>query len=61
MVTVAKYNGKIVEIRRVAETVAFSKERGWICICADIGKMNSMAVKWIPASTVFDWVREYVS
>jgi hypothetical protein len=43
-ITVAKINNKIVEILRVAETVRFSDERGWVCICPHVGDVNSNAV-----------------
>lgn len=57
---IAKFNGKIVEITRTADRVAFSDERGWICICYDVGKEEhrKMQFAWIPASTRFDWVRD---
>jgi hypothetical protein len=60
MVTVAKMeDGKFVEIVRTADVVAFSKERGWVLVCGEPGKRGSLAVKWVPASTRFVWVREF--
>ena len=59
-VTVAKMNGKIVEVLRVAETVRFSQERGWICVCPHVGDVNSNAVKWVRlAGQRFDWIRNF--
>lgn len=58
-VTVAKMGDRIVEIVRVAHDVMFSTETGWVCVCFDIGKKNSCAVKWVPASTKFEWVRVF--
>jgi hypothetical protein len=58
-VTVAKMEDRVVEIVRFADKVMFSEDRGWICICMDIGKKSSGAVKWVPASTKFEWVRVF--
>ena len=59
-VTVAKMNNKIVEILRVAETVGFSDERGWVCICPHVGDVNSNAVKWVRIEKCyFTWIREF--
>lgn len=52
-------DGKVVEIVRTADVVGFSEERGWVLICSEIGKMGSLAVKWVPASTRFIWYREF--
>jgi len=63
MMIVAKFNGKIVQIVRVAESVQFSEEKGWIFICFDFDKINRRReqFKWVKASeTKFEWVREYV-
>ena len=55
---VAKLNDKIVEIVRVAWEVGFSQDKGWVCINPEIGKPNSLASKWVPLSTRFEWVRK---
>ena len=63
MMFVAKLKDKIVQIVRVAETVQFSKDKGWICICFDFDKINRRReqFKWVKASeTKFEWVREFV-
>ena len=62
MVMVAKMKDKIVQIVRYADQVSFSDERGWFCICFDFDKQNRRReqVKWIPADTRFEWVREYI-
>ena len=60
--TVAKMNGKIVQIVRVAHTVMFSEDTGWIFICFDFDKINRRReqFKWVKASeTKFEWVREF--
>lgn len=59
MVRVAKLNGKIVEIVRIANRVGFSSERGWVLINKEPTRPNSLAVSWVPASTRFEWVREF--
>jgi hypothetical protein len=64
MTTVAKMmDGKMVEVVRVADTVAFSDAAGWIMICMDWEKADrkKSEFKWIPAETRFDWVREFYS
>jgi len=64
MVMVAKMtDGRIVEVVRVAETVAFSSERGWVMVCFDFEKINRRReqFKWMPATTRFEWVREFVN
>jgi hypothetical protein len=58
---VAKMDGKIVEVVRVADTVRFSEDRGWVCICTDfhVRECWQQNFKWVPATTRFDWVREF--
>jgi hypothetical protein len=63
MMFVAKFKDKIVQIVRVAETVQFSEDKGWIFICFDFDKINRRReqFKWVKTSeTRFEWVREYV-
>lgn len=61
MMIVAKIKDQIVEVVRVAETVDFSSEKGWVMICSDFEKVErkKSQFKWIPASTRFEWVREF--
>ena len=61
MTVIAKIQGKIVEVIRVTETVGFSKEKDWVCITTDVGvpERKKMTFKWVPASTQFEWVREF--
>ncbi len=62
MIKVAKMtDGKMVDVVRVADTVGFSPEPGWIMICMDFDKMYGKLTefKWVPASTRFDWVKEF--
>ena len=63
MIKVAKMmDGSMVEVVRVADTVGFSSDRGWVMICMDFEKADRKRehFKWVPASTRFDWVREFV-
>ena len=62
MIKVAKMtDGRMVEVVRVADTVGFSSERGWVMVCMDFEKTDrkKSEFKWIPASTRFDWVKEF--
>jgi hypothetical protein len=61
MMFVAKLNGKLVEVVRVADAVGFSDERGWVMVCFDFEQANrrKSQFKWVPASTPFEWVREF--
>ena len=61
MIVVAKVDGKIVEIVRVARTVGFSDVPGWVMICTDWQQpeRKKQQFKWVPASTPFEWVRKF--
>lgn len=62
MMVVAKMmSGKIVEVVCVADRVGFSQERGWVCVCFDFDQMKrrQQNIKWVPASTKFEWVRNF--
>ena len=62
MIKVAKMtDGRMVEVVRIADTVGFSSERGWVMVCMDFEKTDrkKSEFKWIPASTRFDWVKEF--
>jgi hypothetical protein len=63
MTTVAKMtDGSMVEVVRVAETVGFSPEKGWVMVCIDFEKISRKRehFKWVPSTTRFEWVREFV-
>ena len=62
MMIVAKFKDKIVQIVKVQESVMFSEDKGWIFICYDFDKINRRReqFKWVPATTYFEWVREYI-
>jgi hypothetical protein len=62
MIKVAKMtDGRVVEIVRAASKVGFSPDRGWVMVCMDFDKMYGKRTefKWVPATTRFEWVREY--
>jgi len=62
MIKVAKMaDGRVVEVVRVAETVGFSPDRDWVMVCFDFEKISRKRehFKWVPATTRFDWVREF--
>jgi len=62
MMIVAKMDGRIVEVKKVADRVGFSDKRGWVMICTDFEQpeRKKQHFKWVPASTRFEWVREFV-
>jgi GNAT superfamily N-acetyltransferase len=52
--------GKIVRIIRKQHSVKFSDQKDWLLIDTDPEKGNQGAgLKWLPASTRFEWVRPY--
>jgi hypothetical protein len=62
MITVAKMaDGRMVQVVRVADTVGFSPEPGWVMVCFDFERPFSKRAefKWMPATTRFQWVREW--
>ena len=60
-VTVAKMNDKIVQVVSVRDRVAFSQDRGWVCVTPDVDKADRAKhnFRWVPASTRFEWVRTF--
>lgn len=54
-------SGEFVEILRITDKVAFSQDRGWVLIANKINatKAMNLNMKWIPASTRFEWVRDF--
>ena len=59
MTLLAKMSDRVVEIVKVQRNVAFSQQKNWILICAEPAKKSSTAVRWVPATTRFEWVREF--
>ncbi len=61
MTIVAKMNDRLVEIVKVVDEVKFSNTRGWVMICMDFEQADckKSQFKWIPASTRFEWVKEF--
>jgi hypothetical protein len=60
-VIVAKMKDRVVQVMRVADTVGFSQERGWVMVCMDWeqAERKKSQFKWVPASTRFEWVRSF--
>ena len=64
MVIVAKMvSGQLVQVVKIAEIVEFSAEPGWIMICIDWEQKErkKQHFRWIPSSTRFEWVKEFIS
>lgn len=61
-VTVAKLDGRLVEVVRTARDVAFSPQRDWVLLTTDVGapERKKQHFRWVPASTRFEWVRTFV-
>jgi hypothetical protein len=60
-ITVGKIKDRIVQVVRVADTVGFSSERGWVMICTDWeqAERRKTQFRWVPASTRFEWIRTF--
>ena len=60
-VVVARLQNRLVQVVRVADQVGFSQERGWVMLCLDWEQpeRKKQQFRWVPASTRFDWVREF--
>ena len=60
-VIVAKMKDRVVQVMRVADTVGFSHERGWVMVCMDWeqAERKKSQFKWVPASTRFEWVSSF--
>ena len=60
-VVVAKMQDRVVQVVRVADSVGFSQERGWVMVCTDWEQpeRKKQHFRWVPASTRFEWVREF--
>jgi hypothetical protein len=61
-VTVGKIKDSTVQIMRVTDEVAFSDQKGWIMICLDWqqAEARKSQFKWVPSSTRFEWVRDFI-
>jgi len=62
MMVVVKFNGKWVHVVKFARDVAFSTEKEWFMVCSDFEQPNRKRqhFKWVPASTRFEAVKEFV-
>jgi hypothetical protein len=61
MTTVAKFNDSFVRIVRTQAHVAFSPQPNWVLVEFDLHlpEHKRHNRRWVPASTRFDWVREF--
>ena len=61
MVVVAKLNDRLVQVVRVADTVPFSTDRGWVLVTTDleVPERKKQHFRWVPSSTRFEWVRTF--
>jgi len=59
---VIKFNGRWVQVVRFARTVQFSSDTDWFMVCSDweVAFRKRQQFRWVPASTRFDDVREFV-
>ena len=59
---VVKFNGRWVQVVRFAKTVQFSSDTDWFMVSIDwqVDDRKRQHFKWVPASTRFDDVREFV-
>ena len=60
-VTVAKLDGRLVEVVRAQRTVAFSPQPNWVLVTTDLGQpeRKKQHFRWVPAATRFEWVRTF--
>ena len=60
-ITVARFNDRFVRIVRTQERVAFSPHQDWVLIEFDIHlpEHKRQQRRWVPATTRFDWVRDF--
>ena len=58
---IAKLNGRLVQIVRIVDRVGFSQDMGWVFIVYDFERPLSKQqnFKWVPASTKFEWIRDF--
>ena len=59
---VVKFNGRWVQVVRFAKTVQFSSDTDWFMVSIDwqVADRNRQHFKWVPASTRFEDVKEFV-
>lgn len=58
---IAKLGDRLVQIVRMVDRVQFSDQQGWIFIVIDFERpvLKQQQFKWVPASTRFEWVRDF--
>lgn len=60
-IRIARFNNRFVRVVRTQEHVAFSQQRDWVLVQHDIHvpEHKRRRMEWVPATTRFDWVREF--
>ena len=60
-IRIARIQDRFVRIVRTAQTVAFSQQENWVLIEHDINlpEHKRQNRRWVPATTQFDWVRDF--
>jgi len=60
-ITVARFDNRFVRVVRTQERVAFSPQPNWILVEFDIHlpEHKRHTRRWVPATTRFDWVRDF--
>ena len=55
--------GQLVQVLKFAARVSFSAEQGWILVVSDFDKPvhRQQGISWVPATTQFCWIREFIS
>lgn len=58
---IAKIKNQLFEVIRTQEIVQFSTEKNWVLLCSDFEQQErrKQHFKWVPASTRFEWVKEF--
>jgi len=55
-------DGRFVQVVKTAVDVKFSSNKNWVMVCYDFDKpmRKQQEFRWFPASTKFEWVKEFV-
>jgi hypothetical protein len=60
-VLIAKqWDGRLVQIVKVAHSVGFSDQKDWILLCLDFEKprRKQQEFRWVSHSTTFQWLKQ---
>ena len=60
-ILLAKWNNKVVRLVKFKHEVAFSPNKDWLLLQYPIHlSENKRFNKWVPLSTRFEWVKEFI-